>query len=54
VDLNKRPAGNGLQQINLKSVMIGNGDTDALLMYLSYYDVACTNASLPPILVSRV
>ncbi|KZT58122.1 alpha/beta-hydrolase [Calocera cornea HHB12733] len=50
VDRNKRATSNGLQEINLKSVMIGNGDTDHINMYPSIYKMLCTNASLPPVL----
>ncbi|KAF8870097.1 Alpha/Beta hydrolase protein [Infundibulicybe gibba] len=34
--------------INLTSVMIGNGMTDAFGMTLSYYDMQCTPASIAP------
>lgn len=50
VDQNKRAAINGLQEINLQSVMIGNGITDFLSMIPSYYDMTCTGASVSPIL----
>ncbi|KAF8919272.1 Alpha/Beta hydrolase protein [Mucidula mucida] len=36
--------------INLTSVLIGNGMTDYITMLLSYYDILCTGASLPPML----
>ncbi|KIK51960.1 hypothetical protein GYMLUDRAFT_50249 [Collybiopsis luxurians FD-317 M1] len=40
----------GITPINLKSVLIGNGFTDWETMTLSYYDMACTPASVAPIL----
>ncbi|TFY53350.1 hypothetical protein EVG20_g10154 [Dentipellis fragilis] len=40
----------GITPINLTSAIIGNGYTDQLGMMLSYYDVTCTSASLPPII----
>ncbi|KAJ2911929.1 hypothetical protein MD484_g8484, partial [Candolleomyces efflorescens] len=40
----------GLTPINLTSVMIGNGLTDFYTMATSYYDMACTPVSVPPIL----
>ncbi|KAG7439290.1 uncharacterized protein BT62DRAFT_1014144 [Guyanagaster necrorhizus] len=40
----------GQTPINLASVMIGNGITDGITMVLSYFDVQCTTASVPPIL----
>ncbi|KAF9049221.1 serine carboxypeptidase [Hymenopellis radicata] len=36
--------------VNLSSVLIGNGMTDYITMLLSYYDILCTGASLPPVL----
>ncbi|KAF9475350.1 serine carboxypeptidase [Pholiota conissans] len=39
----------GLTPINLKSAIIGNGMTDAFKMILSYYDMACTPASVNPV-----
>lgn len=38
----------GLTPINLSSIMIGNGLTEQLTMMLSYFDIVCTPASLPP------
>jgi len=49
-DQNTKLVEAGLTPINLTSVMIGNGITDFATMMLSYYDMACTPASLPPIL----
>ncbi|KAF8632418.1 hypothetical protein AX17_004859 [Amanita inopinata Kibby_2008] len=49
-DQNARLVEAGLTPINLSSVMIGNGLTDFNTMVLSYYDMACTPASLPPLL----
>ncbi|KAE9404338.1 serine carboxypeptidase [Gymnopus androsaceus JB14] len=40
----------GMTPINLTSVMIGNGFTEGVIMLPSYYDMACTPASLEPIL----
>ncbi|KAK0455790.1 serine carboxypeptidase [Desarmillaria tabescens] len=40
----------GLTPVNLSSVMIGNGLTEFASMTLSYYDIACTAASVPPVL----
>ncbi|EJU04579.1 serine carboxypeptidase [Dacryopinax primogenitus] len=50
VDRNKRAPALGLQEINLKSVLIGNGITDFMTMIPAYYEMACTGASVPPIL----
>ncbi|KZO96588.1 serine carboxypeptidase [Calocera viscosa TUFC12733] len=50
VDQNKRAAAKGRQEINLKSIMIGNGITDFFAMLPSRYDIPCTGASVPPIL----
>jgi len=50
VDQNKRAAARGLQQINVKSVMIGNGDTDYIARFPTLYDMVCTHASVPPVL----
>ncbi|KAF9561535.1 serine carboxypeptidase [Agrocybe pediades] len=49
-DQSKRLVEAGMAPINLKSIMIGNGNTDMSVKFPSYYDIACTNASLPPIL----
>ncbi|KAH6905879.1 alpha/beta-hydrolase [Coprinopsis sp. MPI-PUGE-AT-0042] len=43
----------GVAPINLASVMIGNGYTHVPDLIVSYYDMACTAASLPPILGIR-
>ncbi|KAI0058953.1 serine carboxypeptidase [Artomyces pyxidatus] len=40
----------GLTPINLTSAIIGNGLTDPTSMVLSYYDMTCTPASVPPVL----
>ncbi|ESK93489.1 hypothetical protein Moror_1681 [Moniliophthora roreri MCA 2997] len=40
----------GMAPVNLSSVMLGNGYTDVYSMILSYYDIACTPASVPPVL----
>ncbi|KAI0264975.1 serine carboxypeptidase [Gloeopeniophorella convolvens] len=40
----------GLTPINLTSAIIGNGMTDVYSMTESYYDMTCTNASVPPVL----
>uniref|UniRef100_A0A0W0F8J6 carboxypeptidase C n=1 Tax=Moniliophthora roreri TaxID=221103 RepID=A0A0W0F8J6_MONRR len=45
----------GIAPVNLSSVMldaglVGNGYTDVYSMILSYYDIACTPASVPPVL----
>ncbi|KAK2459316.1 hypothetical protein APHAL10511_008671 [Amanita phalloides] len=49
-DQNARLVQAGLTPINLTSVMIGNGMTDFSTMLPSYYDMACTPASVPPLL----
>ncbi|KAG5734170.1 Carboxypeptidase Y [Termitomyces sp. T112] len=48
-DQNARLVDMGLTPINLTSAIIGNGWTDVLSMILSYYDMMCTAASVPPI-----
>ncbi|THU80421.1 alpha/beta-hydrolase, partial [Dendrothele bispora CBS 962.96] len=40
----------GMEKINLASIMMGDGLTDWLTMLPSYYDMACTPASVPPVL----
>ncbi|KAA1475365.1 alpha/beta-hydrolase [Dentipellis sp. KUC8613] len=40
----------GLTPINLTSAMIGNGLTDHLTSLISYFDMTCTPASVPPVL----
>ncbi|ESK93491.1 hypothetical protein Moror_1683 [Moniliophthora roreri MCA 2997] len=40
----------GLTPINLASAMIGNGATHWFHALLSFYDMACTAASVPPVL----
>ncbi|XP_006461495.1 hypothetical protein AGABI2DRAFT_69247 [Agaricus bisporus var. bisporus H97] len=47
-DNNARRVDAGLSPINLKSAMIGNGMTDSFKMIPSYYDMACTPASIKP------
>ncbi|KAJ3532606.1 hypothetical protein NMY22_g7675 [Coprinellus aureogranulatus] len=49
-DQNRLLVQQGLAPINLTSVMIGNGLTDFFTMSASYYDMACTPASVAPIL----
>ncbi|TEB20364.1 serine carboxypeptidase [Coprinellus micaceus] len=49
-DQNKELLKKGLTPINLNSVMIGNGYTDFYTMMLSYYDMVCTPATVPPVL----
>ncbi|KAF5378632.1 hypothetical protein D9757_009524 [Collybiopsis confluens] len=49
-DQNTRLVEAGMTPINLKSVIIGNGMTDWETMLPSYYDMACTPASVAPIL----
>jgi len=39
----------GLTPINLTSVMIGNGITDFMETFISYFDLQCTSASVYPI-----
>ncbi|KAG7446141.1 serine carboxypeptidase [Guyanagaster necrorhizus] len=40
----------GLTPVNLSSIMIGNGLTEFATMTLSYYEMTCTFASVPPVL----
>jgi len=47
-DDNMKAVANGLTPINLASLLIGNGCHDITSMVLSYYDIQCTNASIPP------
>ncbi|TFK38771.1 serine carboxypeptidase [Crucibulum laeve] len=49
-DQNSRLVEAGIEPINLASVMIGNGITDFYTMTASYFDMACTPASVAPIL----
>ncbi|KZT24376.1 serine carboxypeptidase [Neolentinus lepideus HHB14362 ss-1] len=49
-DQNARLLRDGLTPINLTSIMLGNGQTDIFSMTLSFYDMTCTAASLPPVL----
>ncbi|KAI0635405.1 serine carboxypeptidase [Trametes polyzona] len=39
----------GVTPINLTSVMIGNGCTDFMTMFPSYYDAQCADPTFPPI-----
>ncbi|KAL1692251.1 Alpha/Beta hydrolase protein [Schizophyllum commune] len=39
----------GLTPINLSSVLIGNGVSDPFTIFLSRFDMQCTNASLSPV-----
>ncbi|KAF9561528.1 serine carboxypeptidase [Agrocybe pediades] len=48
-DQSAKLAAAGLTPINLQSVMIGNGMTDSFKMFLSYYDMQCTPASVDPV-----
>ncbi|EIW74533.1 serine carboxypeptidase [Coniophora puteana RWD-64-598 SS2] len=48
-DQNARLEAAGITPINLQSVMIGNGMTDYVSMGSAYVDMACTNASVPPV-----
>ncbi|KAF5320272.1 hypothetical protein D9611_011383 [Ephemerocybe angulata] len=49
-DQNRRLVEEGLQPINLSSIMIGNGKTDFMSMYPAYYEVVCTPVTRDPIL----
>ncbi|KAK0188280.1 serine carboxypeptidase [Armillaria mellea] len=49
-DNNAKLLAAGQTPINLTSVMIGNGITDSITTLLSYFDMQCTAASVPPIL----
>ncbi|KAK0448417.1 serine carboxypeptidase [Desarmillaria tabescens] len=49
-DNNAKLVDAGETPINLTSVMIGNGITDSITTLLSYFDMQCTPASVPPIL----
>ncbi|KAF9444146.1 alpha/beta-hydrolase [Macrolepiota fuliginosa MF-IS2] len=49
-DQNTRLVEAGFTPINLQSVLIGNGVTDFSTSLLSYYDMQCTPASVPPVL----
>ncbi|KAA1475366.1 serine carboxypeptidase [Dentipellis sp. KUC8613] len=40
----------GLTPINLTSVMIGNGATDTVTSFTSYFDMTCTPVSVAPVL----
>ncbi|EIN08472.1 alpha/beta-hydrolase [Punctularia strigosozonata HHB-11173 SS5] len=50
LDHNAKLVEAGLTPINLKSIMLGNGLTDAFEIMLSRYDMMCTPASVKPIL----
>ncbi|EJD40580.1 serine carboxypeptidase [Auricularia subglabra TFB-10046 SS5] len=47
---NAQAVTNGSTPINLQSVLIGNGITNFARTFWSYYDIACTNASVKPVL----
>ncbi|KAG5640325.1 hypothetical protein DXG03_009214 [Asterophora parasitica] len=49
-DQNARLVKAGVTPINIASIIIGNGWTDALSMVLSYFDMQCTAASVAPIM----
>lgn len=49
-DQNPKLISAGLTPINLTSAIIGNGLTDFATMITSYYDMACTPVSYPPVL----
>ncbi|KAE9394304.1 alpha/beta-hydrolase [Gymnopus androsaceus JB14] len=49
-DQNRALVDAGMTPINLTSVMIGNGITDFETMVPAYYDMACTPASVEPVL----
>ncbi|KAF8234840.1 alpha/beta-hydrolase [Tricholoma matsutake] len=49
-DQNAKLVEQGLTPINLKSALIGNGMTEPFTMFLSYYDMQCTPASVEPVL----
>ncbi|EJU01819.1 serine carboxypeptidase [Dacryopinax primogenitus] len=49
-DMNRSAEKRGFTPINLKSIVIGDGITDAKETILAYYDMACTSASVPPVL----
>ncbi|KAF8991371.1 Alpha/Beta hydrolase protein [Cyathus striatus] len=50
-DQNAKLVAAGMTPVNLTSVMIGNGMTDSVTMFLSYYDMQCTSveSSLGPV-----
>ncbi|KAF8510936.1 serine carboxypeptidase [Hysterangium stoloniferum] len=48
VDDNKKAIAAGLTPVNLVSLMIGNGITDAVKMPTTFYDIQCTAASVEP------
>jgi cathepsin A (carboxypeptidase C) len=50
IDQNAVAIAEGRQPIPLRSILIGNGFTDMSTMQLSYYDMQCTNVSVPPVL----
>jgi len=47
-DQNAELASKGLTPVNLRSIAIGNGDTDFFSLLRSYYDIQCTGASTEP------
>ncbi|KAK7001939.1 carboxypeptidase [Favolaschia claudopus] len=48
-DNNPRLVEAGVPPINLTSVMIGNGLTDAAAMFPAWYEMQCSPASIPPV-----
>ncbi|KZT24362.1 alpha/beta-hydrolase [Neolentinus lepideus HHB14362 ss-1] len=49
-DQNAKLVEASMTPVNLSSIMIGSGYTDQYKLILSYYDMQCTPASVPPIL----
>lgn len=47
MDSNNKAHVEGQTAINLKSILIGNGLTDAVSMVPTYYDMMCTASGIP-------